>query len=128
MLKRLRIRNLLHFPRLRADQRAIFRYWDGVRDTGCDPIAALIAMEQDPEFRQDQHPQQVDEGDAEATQIMARMVERVFHLPPCDPATGEGLTISERLALYQTFCEYAEALKKNGEPTLTPQQLTAATS
>lgn len=121
-----RLRNLLHFPALRANQRAIFRYWDGVRNVACDPVAAMIAIETDPEFRLDQHPQQVDEGNGEAAQITCRMVGRVFNLSDFDPATGKGLTVAERLALFSAFGEYVEALKKNGEPFLTPPPATDA--
>lgn len=112
----------------RRNHRAIFRYWDGSRQRACDPVLALIAIETDEEFRLDQHPQQVDEGDIEATRIMVRMVERVFRVKPFDEPTESGLTVSECLALYTRFCDYVESLKKTTGTSPTQPSPTAATS
>jgi len=119
------LRTLPAFGKIDESHRAIFRYWDGLRERAADPLEIWMAIDNDPEFIGDKHPQAVDDGESEASRIMGEMICRAFKVKAFDGSAG--LTLQERLALWSVFCGYADDLKKSTSPWPTPPPATAAT-
>jgi hypothetical protein len=116
------------FRRRAERQRQIFRYFDGVRRRGIDPIAAYRALASDPDFRYDLHVQGCLEGDLESIQITLAAVRRTFDVRPWNEATERGLTEEETLELLPQFYDYMESLKKNTAPWPSSSPSTASCS
>lgn len=91
--------------------RRIFRFWDGTQFRRMDPLEIMSAIETDPEFNPAVHCELVDAGDRDSTLILVNMVSRAFQVPAFDGTAG--LTIRERIDLYQEFGTWVGALKKN---------------
>jgi hypothetical protein len=106
-------------------RRAIFRYWDGRRIRGVDPIAAIRDIKADPEYDEDSHPALVDIGDADAIRIMANAIRSAIHCPTFEAG---GLTELELLAVYHQFLTYTASLKKSSSQPPTPLPSTESTS
>jgi broad specificity phosphatase PhoE len=96
--------------------RNIYRFWDGTRERGIDPVRALREMYADKEFVPEKHYDAAVEGDLEATAVTLRMVHRVFGLQPYRETDSSevGLTDQESLEVLFGLAEYLETLKKNG--------------
>ena len=95
-------------------RRAIFRFWDGRRIRGADPIAVLRALRADPEYDQEVHLPLVDAGDEEAIRIAANAVRRAFGVAAFEAG---GLSELELLGVLMDFITFTLALKKNTGPT-----------
>lgn len=117
------IGRLVRFVRGRRQERnrEIFRYWDGTRERGADPIKALRGMLGDERFNVETHPDLALAGDLEASEICLKTVRRVFGIEEFSEANGaeHGLTDGETLKVLFAFGEYMDTLKKNGsgQPT-----------
>lgn len=122
---------LLNWWRLRrqARRRQIFRFWDGERIRGIDPLAVIRGLAEHPTFDASVHPVEARCHDYSianrAYKIIADAVSDVFGVQSYDGATGKGLLEAERATLYAEFQEYISALKKNGEPNQTISGATA---
>lgn len=102
--------------RRRERERAIFHYFDGLHERTADPLAALLAMRSDEKFDLETHGTLVDAGDLEAIEIAAGAMRRVFDLPPFEHG---GPTNAECVSLLYDFVEFLDALKKNGNGSVT---------
>lgn len=124
LLARLRAR----FRRNKNERsRDIFRYWDGTRERGADPIKILRALIGDEKFNAEVHPDLALAGDIEAMAVTMDATRKVFGLSEYSDADGRdsGLTDGETLELLNRFGEYMESLKKS---TSGPLTLPAATA
>lgn len=106
--------------------REIFRYHDGTRYCRIDPVAAMISLDQDPNYLPDRHLPGAMEGDPESLLFVCRAAERTFGVQRFDGK--KGLTIAETIGLLQGFDAYMLALKKNASPLPTPPPSTDAIS
>lgn len=111
----------------RRRRRELFRYWDGGRQRRIDPLQAFRAIHADPEFRADVHPELAEDGDQDAVDIILRMTRRVFDVAEFTE-DYRGLTESEQMLLYLSFCGYVEHLKKKFSLWRTPPESTEPTS
>lgn len=117
------------FKGRRSDrQREIFRYWDGSQYRRCDPVDALIRLQSHPEYNYREHPDRVDQGDQNATEITCRAVRDAFGVQQFDENSGRGLTIRETLELLSVFVLYLESLKKSIESPVILPSATGPTS
>lgn len=113
-------------------QRAIFRFWDGTRKRGVDPILVVRALESHPEFNWEVDPQLIEMEDADreaADGAFARIADATrmaFGIPLFDGK--HGLTEGELLNLLGFFVGYLNALKKNTSTPLTSPEPTASAS
>lgn len=118
---------LFAWRRIREREQEIFRFWDGSRERGVDPLVVLRDLNAHPQFKPEFHPSLILNGDPasgavkEATEITLDAVNFAFGVEPWREADGaaKGLTVTKRLELLLTFSEYLDALKKNisGTPT-----------
>lgn len=97
--------------------RAIFQYWDGRRIRRIDPMAAFRALVAHPEFDWESHPDLIDTGDDEATDITLGAVRDVFGVQAYKGELSAGLTEAETISLLTDFVVYVNALKKNINPS-----------
>lgn len=93
----------------------IFRYWDGTKTVGIDPIQAFRALDAHPEFDFESIGMRVEMGDMDAIDICCRAAQDVFHVRPWSMIDGKesGLSQHEILGLVARFLEYVVELKKN---------------
>ena len=106
-------------------RRAIFRFWDGRRIRGADPIAVLRSLRADPEYDQEVHLPLVDAGDEEAIRIVANAVRRAFSVAAFESG---GLSELELLGVLMDFITFTLALKKNTGPTPNSSEPSPSTS
>lgn len=90
-------------------RRAIFRFWDGRRVRGVDPIAVVRALRADDEYDEETHLKLADAGHDDAIRITAAAVRRAFGMAGF---AGGGLTDLECLAVLLQFLNYLTDLKK----------------
>ena len=110
-----------------AREANIFRFWDGTRERGIDPIRVLREFACHPTFKIEEHSQATLDGDYEATRILLDAVRGTFGLEPWHEdanGTQHGLTDTEVLELYYRLSEWFADLKKNGSG---PQTLPLST-
>lgn len=93
--------------------RKIFRYFDGEKERGADPLRAHRAFLEHPTFDIAKHPYGVDAGDPTATRISVDAICDVFHVKRWDDETQTGLPEYEILDLFIQFYCYLDDLKKN---------------
>ena len=103
---------------IRNRQRMIFRFWDGKKVRGADPIVVWRALLSHPEFEitRDTELMNVPEfkiSDAARHRLVAA-TRAAFAVKSL--ADG-GLTEDETVSLFQSFCVYAAELKKNSSNT-----------
>lgn len=94
-------------------RRAIFRYFDGQRQRGIDPLAATRAFHQHPTFNLERHLPGLDEGDAESIELTVKAMRDIFGIKPWEQG---GLTEAETLNVLRDFDVYLDLVKKNGSP------------
>lgn len=109
--------------KLQDRRRAIFRYWDGRRWRGADPLVAFRRMLNHPRFDPDTHLAAADRGDQEALSIVVEATREIFEIPAWRD-DQQGLTEAETLNLIGEFIEYLNALKKNGSRSPTSPEST----
>lgn len=113
---------IANFLRTRRQQRrrAIFRFFDGVRERRADPLVVLRALAADPRFLLDKHPALAAAGDAESQHITVAAVRSAFAVQAYSYTARDqresGLTDEESLELLSRFAEFLEVVKKNGSP------------
>ncbi|HEY1601733.1 MAG TPA: hypothetical protein VGG64_19185 [Pirellulales bacterium] len=111
-------------------QREIFRYWDGTKERGADPLVVLRALVTDSEFDIKTDPELAAQGIADATDRTLKAIRRVLSVRPWETlACGKevGLTDAETLELLSDFGLYLDGLKKNSSLTPTSQPATGST-
>lgn len=115
-------------------ERQIFRYHDGTRERGIDPIRALRELAADPQFNPSTHPELAQNSDPKiampALTILLAAVRRVFGLTEWsmdDAGVESGLTDEETVAMFGVFGEFTDHVKKNGSPGPTSPEPTAPT-
>ncbi len=102
--------------------RAIFRYWNGTKIVGIDPMVALSLFSSDPEFVWDKHLAGLDGPDekfqAECAIVCRNAARRVFNLQTWSEwnRTETGVTDLEAMGVLNQFIEFVDRLKKNIEP------------
>jgi hypothetical protein len=106
------------WPFRKRDERAIFRYFDGVKERAIDPIFALRALDAHQKFHFDEHAKQLLAGDFETTKIAVDAIREIFGVQPWSE-NSLGLTEGETLALLWKFVAYNDDIKKNISPPLT---------
>lgn len=113
----------------RQRKRQIFRFFDGKRERGADPLAVIRALNSHPEFDPATTPteatapdlpgttaedrRRLDAAASAAAALTARATLEAFGVKPYDDDTGEGLTEGEALNLFSEFHDWLEAQKKN---------------
>lgn len=112
---------------IRQGRRDIFRFWDGERDRGADPLSIYRAMLAHPEFVASKHYDLAIKGDLPAIDITVRAVRELFGVRAWTDSHA-GLTEGECLTLLRNFFAYLNALKKNGSPPPTLPGSTEPTS
>jgi hypothetical protein len=104
--------------------REIFRFFDGERERGADPIRVMRLIALDEEFVPERHLDPLLEGslpdrdNEENIRISLAAARRIFGVKEWRE-DQPGLTEQETLQLWMTFATYLDALKKNGNPTPT---------
>ncbi len=94
----------------------IFRFWNGSKMVGIDPIEAFRKLDAHSEFDFDSIGFRMEEGDLEAIRIVCDAAQQTFGVKPWGvDASGResGLTIEEQIELVGQFCAYCAELKKN---------------
>jgi len=110
----------------RRDTRAIFRYFDGTKQRGIDPIAAFRSLVAHPDYDPESTPLLVGAGDAAAYATMLKAARQVFGVTAWSE-DGGGLTETETIELLISFGAYLNSLKKSGNPSLTSHETGNAT-
>jgi len=109
--------------------RKIFRYWNGTRKVGIDPLEADIAIEAvDLDWEAKITLARV--GDKEAIQDIIAAARKVFGLPTleiADDDTETGLTSVEVIEILTEFMLWKRELQGFTEPPQTGPEPTAAT-
>lgn len=119
--------NLLRKRRERG--REIFRFWDGARERGADPISVMRAIALDEVFVPEVHLDPLllegipNRDAAEASQIAVEAARRIFGVQAWSD-DQPGLTEQETLQLWLNFAEYLDGLKKNSSPNQTGPEVT----
>lgn len=111
--------------------KCIFRFWDGSRWTGVDPIEAFRKLDAHPEFDWESIGPRIDAGEPEALRIVCSAVQDAFGVQPwsMDRSGREsGLSTQEHLELLTAFSNFVVDVKKNINLFPTSRQPTAATS
>lgn len=88
--------------------RAIFHYYDGVRQRQIDPYVALKGFFRDID---ENDLRGADEGDMESIEKVVGRAREVFGIDAFED--GKGLTVSETFQVLARFLEYVETVKKN---------------
>lgn len=131
--------------RFRVEQesrhRLLFRFWDGRRIRGVDPIAIIQTIDNHPQYRWDLHPGRVARGESAAIRETVDAVSQAFGTTMFTEVGKPGLTTDEHLQLLATFLRWVDLQKKStdnmrtllqstGEPTpsTTSDQTTPCTS
>ena len=112
------------------NNRGIFRFWNGRRWVGVDPIPVARALLSHPEFAWDETPKLTDDPDvevaADAIRISAAAVRDAFGIKPLEQG---GLTEAECCQILWAFREYLGIVKKNGSgPLISPEPTESAAS
>ena len=102
----------------RKSKRDIFRYWDGERWRGADPVLVVRKLSSHPLFSLEKHPVDLQSNQLatqnEAIAVTVGAMRDVFGVKPWDDVTDKGLTERETLALFHNLLSYLEGVKKNG--------------
>ncbi len=98
-----------------ARKKLIFRFHDGQRNCCADPIVVAGRLKAHPQFLP-QHLIEARDGDAMAIKIVGDAACHAFDVQPLD-GDGNGLTLSDRVALLLAFDYWVDALKKNTPPS-----------
>ena len=106
------------FGRSRS-RREIFRYFDGARHRGIDPMQVYRAIVTHPTLLLDKHMADLSQyedkvAQAEASKIVAEAAREIFSLTPWSEDHEKGLTELESIHVVGDYLAYCEALKKNG--------------
>lgn len=108
-------------------RREIFRYSDGTRERGIDPIKALRELLSQQDFALGTDPQLAETGDQEAYGRTVGAVRRVFAVAEWsedDTGKESGTTETECMQLLKSFADYLDEIKKNISPPQTSQPAT----
>ena len=104
-------------------ERCIFRYFDGQKKRGMDPLEADIAMESSKfDWEANVLGMQLGEGPAAIATIAE--IRRIFGLKEYDAETEAGLTSSEVLDVLADFGAWKETVKNFFVPPQTSPQST----
>ena len=110
------------FGRGEGAQRQIFRFHDGTKLRGVDPMVVLRTLQAEKEFTEADIALAM-QGDVDASQRTIRAVRKAFGVIAWeqDQHTGaeRGLTEGETLTLLDEFGVWLDAVKKNTNPSLT---------
>ncbi len=109
-----------------AQERGIFRYWDGTSERGADPIRLLRELQSFPGFDIEGDPTAAMHDPAALSRCL-EAIRGVFGVTPwTELPEGEqlGLTEPETLALLDQFGGFIDSLKKNSRPTSTTPPVT----
>lgn len=115
------------WPFTKKDERKIFRYSNGSRTVGIDPLVALRGLTAHPKFIMDRHLRDLEHDDQqiqdEAVIVCLGASRDVFGLDAWAEKHGHevGVTDIEALKVLYDFVEYIGTLKKNGDSPATPQ-------
>lgn len=90
--------------------RLIFHFRDGKTVRGADPIAVWRAILADPDFDVEKDSTLIELNDEAAWRRCINAVRNAFSIP--DFSAG-GLSENELFELFQAFCLYVNAVKKN---------------
>ena len=107
----------------RPRKREIYRYHDGQRTRGADPIEVLRKMGNHEKFVFEKHVAECASPEPAisepAAEISIAATRDIFGIKPWSDETESGLTELETLAVLNGFCEFIDGLKKNGngQPT-----------
>lgn len=107
---------MLFWFRPRRRNKKIFRYWNGSKMVGIDPIEAFRSFDAHPELDLESIGFRIDEGDSAAMLILCDAVQKTFNVHPWrqEPDGSEsGLTIEEQVNLAAQFIDFIVELKKN---------------
>lgn len=110
--------------------RAIFRFWDGMRERVADPLVIHRALMAHPEFNWETTPALIDVDDdkisTDAIRVTADGVRSAFGVPSLEAG---GLTEMELVHLLVQFTSYLADLKKSiGSPPTSPEPTGSAPS
>ena len=111
--------------------REIFRYWNGTRKRGVDPLAALRTLLTHPEFNAETDPALAEAGDPEASARALGAIRSAFQVAAWsedDAGNQSGMTERETMAILYEFQDYIETLKKNISQPLTSPPATDSTA
>lgn len=112
----------------RKPKQEIFRYWDGCRWRGADPLLVFRQMIGHPRFDLEKHSEWLRIEDVkiqmEAVEITVDAMRSIFGLQPWNEETGRGVTDREVLGILSDFIIYTANLKKNGSGQQTWQGAT----
>jgi hypothetical protein len=116
---------------IRSRQRQIFRFWDGKKVRGADPIVVWRALLSHPDFEITRDTELMNVPDFKVSDpARRRCVAATRAAFGVESLGGGGLTEDETVDLFKAFCIYAVELKKNfrdtpisSEPTPAPSVL-----
>lgn len=109
--------------------RNIFRFFDGEKERGIDPLLVARRIASHPTFNPEVHWAgiKMDPPDMESVGIVVDAVRDVFEVQGWHEVDGQevGLTEDECIGLFGQFLIYTDSLKKNIEPNPTGPPATA---
>jgi hypothetical protein len=112
-------------------QRNIFKFYDGEKLRGVDPLLVWRLIMTHPDFNPEVHGPAFDKGDVEAWKIVLKCARDAFEIPPFTETGKPGLTEQELSSLFKRFLAYCDDLKKSFEtsqPSLPSTEQTASTA
>lgn len=92
--------------------RQIFRFWDGRKMRGMDPLVAFGGLVNHPKYNSETTPLLAQTGDEEAYRTMLGAARDVFGVQPWSESGG--LTEIETMQLMYQFADFMAELKKSG--------------
>lgn len=100
----------------------IFKFWDGEKNRGIDPLDASIMLGRDGSFDWQAVAVRSQTGDLAAVGELVEQVRTIFklkHYEILDDGKEVGVTSSEVLNILMDFMAYMDTLKKNIDDTAT---------
>lgn len=99
-------------------KREIFKYHDGLRTRFADPIVIMRSMSMHPKLDLEEHLKQFASEQTElrneAAVILTEATRDIFGITPFSDRLLKGLTELETLDVLNSFIDYLDTLKKNG--------------
>lgn len=109
-----------------VEERQIFRFFDGEKERGIDPIATFRAFVSQPDFDYQADVGLAETGDLQATARVLAAARAAFKVSEFSEDNGQqsGMLDSEVIATMKAFGSFISSLQKKTESTLTSQPST----
>jgi len=112
------------WPFKKKPRRDIFRYFDGKRERGIDPLVAMRRLQDDPKYIPEEHLANIDseikDVSDEAVTVVVCAARRAFELEAWREENGKdvGVTDTEAYMVLMEYYNWSTLVKKNSSGTL----------